>query len=354
MSRAAVSPMPLSSDKWLSRFRSVLVAVLGTVVACIGTLAFFTSFEAIKQYAVHSGGIDPNHAWAVPLLVDSFIAVATGADLWFSTTARQRHWWELWWPKLLLAGAATVSFMLNVAHAEPTLAARGVAAIPPAALVLSVELLMMVLRRATALRAARLEEAQAKAREAELAAEPASSKRKGRKSTELAPVRPAATPSTAKQAPAAAVTGEVREPAAPTAPDGDGARKRKGKPVVVTADETAARPVPGSAVPATTGSQGRKAAGETILSGAPRNGAAAPAPPRVVAARILDGREREGEPITPEALAEAMAREGVVMNVEGARALLHELRPVTVGGRREELFPQDGQVEARRPRRLRT
>src|SRR4030095_2214175 len=42
------------------------------------------------------------------------------------------------------------------AHADHTLAARGVAAIPPAALVLGVELLMMVLRRATKMRAVRV------------------------------------------------------------------------------------------------------------------------------------------------------------------------------------------------------
>ena len=60
------------------------------------------------------------------------------------------------WPKLLLAVAAVVSFVLNIAHAEHTWAARGVAALPPAALVLSVELLMLVVRQAAVLRAARL------------------------------------------------------------------------------------------------------------------------------------------------------------------------------------------------------
>ncbi|HZD68559.1 MAG TPA: DUF2637 domain-containing protein, partial [Actinomycetes bacterium] len=156
-------PLPLSAsaiahDKWLSRFRTMLVAILGCAVAGIGSLAFYTSFEAIKAYAERSGGISPRHAWAVPLLVDSFIVVATGADLWFTTTKQKRRMWEIWWPKALLAGAAGVSFVLNVAHAESgNWAARGVAAIPPAALILGVELLMMVLRRATTIRAARLQ-----------------------------------------------------------------------------------------------------------------------------------------------------------------------------------------------------
>jgi hypothetical protein len=146
-----------AADTWLRRFRAILAGALGGVVAGIGALAFYTSFEAIKQYANGSGGIDPKHDFAIPLLVDSFIVVATGADLWLTTTGRSRQLWEIWWPKALLAGAVAVSFVLNVAHAEKgDWAARGVAAIPPAALVLGVELLMMVLRRATALRAERL------------------------------------------------------------------------------------------------------------------------------------------------------------------------------------------------------
>jgi len=152
-----LSPTAIANDPWLTRFRTTLVAILGSAVMGIACLAFYTSFEAIRSYAVRSHGIAPEHGWAVPLLVDSFIVVATGADLWFTTTKTRRAWWEVWWPKLLLAGAAGVSFVLNVAHAEPTWAARGVAAIPPAALVLGVELLMMVLRRATTLRAARLQ-----------------------------------------------------------------------------------------------------------------------------------------------------------------------------------------------------
>jgi hypothetical protein len=62
----------------------------------------------------------------------------------------------IWSPKLLLALAASGSFALNIAHAEPTWAARGVAAIPPIALVLTFEILLAVVRRAAAARIARL------------------------------------------------------------------------------------------------------------------------------------------------------------------------------------------------------
>ena len=127
--RGPQRPTPISgivaTDKWLTRFRTILVAVLGATVLGIACLAFYTSFEAIRAYAVRSNGIAPEHGWAVPLMVDSFIVVALGADLWFTTTKARRAWWEVWWPKLLLAAAAGVSFVLNVAHAEPTWAARG-------------------------------------------------------------------------------------------------------------------------------------------------------------------------------------------------------------------------------------
>ena len=151
-----LEPSVQAADAWLRRFQAAVVSVMAAVAAAVGAVAFFTSFEAIKSYAKTSGGIAAEHAWAVPLLVDSFIVVATGADLWLSA-ARSRRWWEVIWPKLLLAGAAAVSFALNVAHAGAgAWSARGVAAIPPAALVLSVELLVLIVRRAALARIARL------------------------------------------------------------------------------------------------------------------------------------------------------------------------------------------------------
>jgi len=152
-----LSSAALASDKWLARFRTILVVILGCTVTGIASLAFYTSFEAIRAYSERSEGISPQHAWAIPLLVDSFIIVATGADLWFTTTKARRRLFEVVWPKLLLAGAALVSFVLNVAHAQHNWPARFVAAIPPAALVLGVELLMMVLRRSTTIRSQRLQ-----------------------------------------------------------------------------------------------------------------------------------------------------------------------------------------------------
>src|SRR6266540_442780 len=155
--RSLADPTVQAADAWLQRFQAALVAIMAAVAGAVGAVAFFTSFEAIRSYAKTSGGIAAEHAWAIPLLVDSFIVVATGADLWLGVHQAQRAWWEVAWPKALLGGAAMVSFVLNVAHAQAgDWPARGVAAIPPAALVLSVELLVMIVRRAAIARTARL------------------------------------------------------------------------------------------------------------------------------------------------------------------------------------------------------
>ena len=84
----ALSPTAIANDIWLTRFRTTLVAVLGGAVMGIACLAFYTSFEAIRSYAVRSHGIAPEHGWAVPLLVDSFIVVATRPP-----TRPAASWW---------------------------------------------------------------------------------------------------------------------------------------------------------------------------------------------------------------------------------------------------------------------
>jgi hypothetical protein len=276
----------VATDKWLTRFRMILVALLGATVLGIASLAFYTSFEAIRSYAVRSNGIAPEHGWAVPLLVDSFIVVATGADLWFTTTKVRRAWWEVWWPKLLLAGAAAVSFVLNVAHAEHNWAARGVAAIPPAALVLGVELLMMVLRRATTLRATRLQVEAEAAQEAAMTAPlqriqiEAMRRPRGAGGTALATApAPAARPAVAEPAFRQAVAAAKGQAAAPAATDDDqgGPRPRR-----------------------------RQA-------------------PYMVAAAILDERA-DAATLTAAELAEDMAGRGVIVSQSTAQALLRELR----------------------------
>jgi hypothetical protein len=316
----------VATDKWLTRFRTILVAVLGGTVLGIACLAFYTSFEAIRSYAVRSQGIAPEHGWAVPLLVDSFIVVATGADLWFTTTKVRRAWWEVWWPKLLLAGAAGVSFVLNVAHAEPTWAARGVAAIPPAALVLGVELLMMVLRRATTLRATRLQVEAEAAQEAAMTAPLARiqieamrrPRRVERPLTADAEARPAGTEPKGGALP--------RPEAGPGLPAG-GARpssatygRAGGDPPAVSNAETFRQAV---------------AAAKGDDDARPRRRQA----PYMVAAAILDERA-DADTLTAADLVAAMADRGVTISVSTAQALLRELRA-----------PLSTRLSARRPSR---
>jgi hypothetical protein len=295
----------VATDKWLTRFRTILVAVLGGTVLGIACLAFYTSFEAIRAYAVRSNGIAPEHAWAVPLLVDSFIVVALGADLWFTTTKVRRAWWEVWWPKLLLAGAAGVSFVLNVAHAEPTWAARGVAAIPPAALVLGVELLMMVLRRATTMRATRLQVEAEAAQEAAMAAPLARIQIEAMRRPRRAP---------------ATTLGTSTTPPAPPARPGPAETKAGALP------RPAARPVPTAA-----GVGGRAAPSDTFHQAVAAARADDDARPRrrqapyMVAAAILDERS-DADSLTAAQLVEAMAERGVTISQSTAQALLRELR----------------------------
>jgi Protein of unknown function (DUF2637) len=337
----AMSPTAIANDIWLARFRTTLVAVLGAAVTGIAGLAFYTSFEAIRSYAVRSHGIAPEHGWAVPLLVDSFIVVATGADLWFTTTKARRAWWEQWWPKLLLGAAAGVSFVLNVAHAEPTWAARGVAAIPPAALVLGVELLMMVLRRATMLRAARLqaelEAEQAAAMEAPLSRLQIEAIRRSRPTVDQL-TAPGARPARAEPRagalprPAAAPAQPARPPAAGTRPAERQAPDRDARRAGLDTFR--------EAVAAARGNDGPRPRRPRIAASVRADAVPAQGDtPYMVAAGILDERG-DADTLTPEALKQAMAGRGVTVSLTTAQALLRELRP-----------PLSSRLSSRRPGR---
>lgn len=345
-------PLPLSAsaianDKWLSRFRMILVAILGCAVSGIGALAFYTSFEAIKSYAQRSSGIAPEHAWAIPLLVDSFIVVATAADLWFTTTKQQRRLWEVWWPKALLAGAAGVSFILNVAHAKSgDWAARGVAAIPPAALVLGVELLMMVLRRATTIRSARLQ-AELDKQQLELAALQAPppspvrgeiTRKQRRQRREMpSPSAEAAAedeqqepqdtdrdPNVPIFTPAATPGRDDKRQAARTAAARAAAAPAKAAPAAAESKPVVQHVTTETAHPAEPVFNAARLRGDKRPGALDKNGK--PLTSYVVAARILDERE-EKESLTPEALVRALAEEGLNVNAAMAQELLRELRP---------------------------
>jgi hypothetical protein len=112
------------------------------LVLAIAALAFLVSFEAIAAYSVQVGAFPRSLRWCAPLMVDSFTLAACLVIL-----ARSRDGARAVYAWSLVATASAVSVALNVAHAPPTTPARLVAALPPAALLAALELVMSEARR---------------------------------------------------------------------------------------------------------------------------------------------------------------------------------------------------------------
>jgi hypothetical protein len=112
------------------------------LVGTIAAIAFAVSFEAISQYAVAVGAFPRSLRYCAPLLVDAF-TVAAGLVI----LARARDGVRAVYAWSLVAVASAVSIALNVAHAPHNLPAQLVAALPPAALLASLELVLSEARR---------------------------------------------------------------------------------------------------------------------------------------------------------------------------------------------------------------
>ena len=136
------------SARALAIVRAALMWAASALVFAVAALAFMVSFEAISDFAVQVGAFPPSLRYCAPLLVDSFTAAATLVILWISLTGEKiATAWDAWYAWALIAAATCVSVAINVAHAPDTDAARLVAALPPIALLLAVELLMILARR---------------------------------------------------------------------------------------------------------------------------------------------------------------------------------------------------------------
>jgi hypothetical protein len=122
-----------------TRTLRILTALL---VGAIALIAFAVSFEAISAYAAGVGAFPHSLRWCAPLLVDTFTLAACLVIL-----ARSRDGVRAVYAWSLVVTASTVSVALNVAHAPPHTAARLVAALPPAALLAALELVMSEARR---------------------------------------------------------------------------------------------------------------------------------------------------------------------------------------------------------------
>ncbi len=103
---------------------------------------FAMSYGALHGLAL-AEGVDPALAWMWPLIVDGFIVVASLAVLHAVLERRSTLY-----PWCLVLGFSAISVVFNVLHAAPTPVARFVGAVPPLALVLSLELLMRQTRAA--------------------------------------------------------------------------------------------------------------------------------------------------------------------------------------------------------------
>jgi hypothetical protein len=119
---------------WLARIGFLIIA------AC----TFGLSFDAIRDVAQNTGAVDPSLAWIVPLAVDGMIVTAT-AVLW--TESLSGRGWHMF-PLAAIVGPAALSMWANIAHASGTsLLAQVLAAVPPAGLILSLELVSWQIRR---------------------------------------------------------------------------------------------------------------------------------------------------------------------------------------------------------------
>lgn len=110
----------------------------------IAACTFGLSFDAIRDVARNTGAVDPALAWIVPLAVDGMIVTAT-AVLW--TESLSGRGWHMF-PLLAIIGPAALSMWANIAHASGnSLLAQVLAAVPPAGLILSLELVAWQIRR---------------------------------------------------------------------------------------------------------------------------------------------------------------------------------------------------------------
>jgi hypothetical protein len=110
----------------------------------IAACTFGLSFDAIRDVAQSTGAVDPDLAWIVPLAVDGMIVTAT-AVLW--TESLSGRGWHMF-PLAAIIGPAALSMWANIAHASgESLLAQVLAAVPPAGLILSLELVAWQIRR---------------------------------------------------------------------------------------------------------------------------------------------------------------------------------------------------------------
>lgn len=117
-----------------------MTAILG--VATVAATAAVISFSHVQALA-RTAGEPELTAWLLPLSIDGAIAAAAAVVLADSKSGRRTTF--LTW--LMLALGLAASLAANIASAQPTWTARAVAAWPPIALALGIEVLASMSRR---------------------------------------------------------------------------------------------------------------------------------------------------------------------------------------------------------------
>ena len=138
---------PLASPR-LQQVRVALVATVAGLAGLVAVIAYLVSFEAISAYVAHIGAMPHWLKWCGPLLIDTFITIATAFLLWLALSgARLASTHDAWFAWLLIAVATAASAYLNAAHAPDHWDARLVAGSVPVALLASVHLLVRLIVR---------------------------------------------------------------------------------------------------------------------------------------------------------------------------------------------------------------
>ena len=150
---ATLPAAPLATPR-LDRVRVALVICVAGLAGLVAVIAYLVSFEAISAYVATIGAMPPWLKWCGPLLIDTFITIATAFLLWLALSgATLRKEPDAWFAWLLITVATLASAYLNAAHAPDRWDARLVAGAVPVALLASVHLLVRLMVRLLTLHA---------------------------------------------------------------------------------------------------------------------------------------------------------------------------------------------------------
>ena len=111
----------LQKAQRLARVRLGLVLSVALLAAGIAGLGYLVSFEAISSFVVRIGAFPEDLRWCGPLLVDTFITLATLFLVWLALSGERLHrCWDAYYAWSLIAVATIASAYLNAAHVQPS------------------------------------------------------------------------------------------------------------------------------------------------------------------------------------------------------------------------------------------